>query len=141
MGHETQPKAKKGKTLATQRSLAKLRREGWMACVVEKWVPPRGKMKFGVRIDAFNFGDILACFPSVPFDSPIGKVRTPGRIALVQCFPLARWKDHVSKFAAMPEIQSWKDAGGIVLLHGWRKGPKDGVRGARKIWILREEIL
>jgi len=129
-----------------QRSLAYLRKEGWTVCIVEKWVPPRGNMKFGVRIDAFNFGDLLAC-RRLPQNS--GKL-TPGdgaiglgskQIALVQTTDHTNFSKHKDKILAIPEFQKWKDAGGIMLLHGWRKGPKDGVRGARKVWILREELL
>ena len=127
----------KNKTKATQRSLAVLRREGWTACVVEKWLPARGNMKFGVRIDAFGFGDLLACRSEL-LDEMETYSEYPA-IALVQCFPLARWKDHVVKLSAIPELQIWKAAGGIVLLHGWAFKPKDGVRGAKKTWQLREE--
>jgi hypothetical protein len=125
------------KTLATQRSLKYLRRLGWTACIVEKWIPPRGNMKFGVRIDAFGFGDLLAC-------SPLAFGRHPhpgGSIALVQTSTLARWNDHKTKILAIPEFQKWKEAGGLVILHGWAFKPKDGVRGARKVWTLREESL
>ena len=125
-----------GKTLATQRSLAYLRRNGWTACIVEKYLPVRGSMKFPRRIDAFNIGDILACNPL-----PRPGREDGGSIALVQTFPLARWKDHEAKILAIPEFQKWKEAGGIVLLHGWVFKPKDGIRGNRKVWTLREQIL
>jgi hypothetical protein len=118
------------KTKANQRSLKHLRDLGWMACIVERWIPPRGKMKFGVRIDAFSMGDILACRP-IPDEE----------IALVQCFPMARWKDHVEKISALPELKNWKNSGGILFLHGWALKPKDGIRGAKKVWTLREEQL
>jgi hypothetical protein len=119
----------------TQRSLAYLRKNGWTVCIVEKWVPPRGSMKFGVRIDAYGFGDLLACNPC-----PHGGFHKPA-IALIQTTDATSFSKHKLKILGIPEFQKWKDAGGIVLLHGWRKGPKDGVRGARKVWVLREEIL
>lgn len=120
-----------------QRSLGYLRKEGWTVCIVEKWIPPRGNMKFGVRIDAFGFADLLACriLPSCEFRGP------HGQIALIQTTDHTSFSKHKIKILAIPEFQKWKDAGGIVLLHGWRKGPKDGVRGAKKVWILREESL
>jgi len=128
----------------TQRSLAYLRKNGWTVCIVEKWIPPRGKMPFGVRIDAFGFGDLLACKPGVNFDAP-AKIMKVGSIALIQTTGAPSsggwFAQHKAKILAIPEFQKWKDAGGIVLLHGWRKGPKDGVRGARKVWTLREEVL
>ena len=124
------------KTLATQRSLAYLRKNGWQAAIVEKWIPPRGKMRFGVRVDVWGFGDILACRANA---SEAGVVY--GQIALVQTFPVARWKDHAIKLLHIPELHQWKHCGGLVLLHGWAFKPKDGVRGARKTWQLRQESL
>jgi hypothetical protein len=121
----------------TQRSLKYLRDNGWTVCIVEKWVPPRGSMKFGVRIDAYGFGDLLACRPGDPNQLPA----PTGDIALVQTTDHTSFSKHKVKILAIPEFQKWKEAGGIVLLHGWRKGPKDGVRGARKVWLLREEVL
>lgn len=115
----------------TQRSLKYLRDNGWTVCIVEKWIPPRGTMKFGVRIDAFGFGDLLACKES-EYDC---------HIALVQTTDHTSFSKHKLKILAIPEFQKWKEAGGMVFLHGWRKGPKDGVRSARKVWILREELL
>jgi hypothetical protein len=121
------------KTLATQRSLKHLRKNGWQCAIVEKFLPKRGNMKFPRRIDVWNFGDILACNPTL-FTSQL-------KIALIQTFPLARWKDHAEKLAAIPELQVWKRCGGIVLLHGWWYGPKDRIRGAKKTWQLREQEL
>jgi hypothetical protein len=118
------------KTSPTQRSLAYLRKAGWTACVVEKWIPPRGKMKFGVRIDAFGFGDLLACKDH----SGDGM----GAIALVQTTSLSNMVARRTKMLAIPEFQKWKDADGLVLLHGWaKKGP----RGKRKTWQVVEEFL
>jgi len=118
-----------------QRSLAYLRKEGWTVCIVEKWVPPRGNMKFGVRIDAYGFADLLACKTL-----EAGRKQNSG-IALIQTTDHTSFSKRKEKILAIPEFQKWKDAGGIVLLHSWRKGPKDGIRGARKVWILREEYL
>jgi hypothetical protein len=121
----------KTKFSATQYSLKELRGRGWSACVVEKWLPPRGDMKFGRRIDAFGFGDILACRLNI--DEAIG-----GEIALVQTTTLAHMEEHKAKILAIPEFHKWKEAGGIVLLHGWRKM---GPRGGRKTWQVAEELL
>jgi hypothetical protein len=123
------------KTLATQRSLKHLRKNGWQCAIVEKWLPPRGKMKFGIRQDVWGFGDILACNPE-----EVLKGEDCG-IMLVQTFPLARWKDHWEKLLAIPELKVWQEAGGRVVMHGWAFKPKDGIRGAKKVWTLREEQL
>src|SRR6266404_6384359 len=102
----------------TSRSLKFLRDSGWIACVVERFLPAYGSMKFPRRIDAFNFGDILAC--------SVEPTSGEGMIALVQAFPLARWRDHLAKIAAIKEAQTWKAAGGIILIHGWALKPKNG---------------
>lgn len=115
------------KTNATQKSLKYLRENGWSACVVERFLPARGTMKFPRRIDAFNIGDLLACRPF-----------PDAEIALVQCCPGASHAEHKAKILAIPEFDTWKQSGGIVLLMSWAK---QGQRGKRKIWTLREERL
>lgn len=115
----------------TQRSLAYLRKNGWTVCIVEKFLPARGGMPFPRRIDAFGFGDLLACRKDC-----FGL--HPKQIALVQTTDASSFSKHKAKILAIPEFQKWKAAGGIVLLHGWRKG---GARGERKTWQLREEVL
>lgn len=125
----------KQKTYAKQRSMKRMRKQGWTVADVEKWIPPRGDMEYGVRQDVWNFGDILAC-RVIP-----GVGREIGQTALVQTFPLARWNDHVEKIREIPEARIWKDAGNLIFLHGWGLKPKGGVRGARKVWTLREETL
>lgn len=116
------------KTSPVQRSLKHLRDEGWTACVVEKWLPARGTMKFGRRIDAFGFADILAC----------KEFNYKGTIALVQTTTRAHMNDHREKIFAIPEFHIWRGAGGTVLLHGWKK---TGPRGKRKTWQVTEEVL
>jgi len=117
------------KTKALQRSKKYLEDRGWLVGNVEKWIPPRGNMKFGVRVDLWGFGDLLACHPEL-------KVT-----AIIQCFPLARWKDHAVKLSVIPEVKTWKASGNLVAMHGWALKPKGGVRGAKKAWTLREEQL
>jgi hypothetical protein len=116
------------KTSSVQRSLKYLRDNGWTACVVEKWIPPRGKMKFGVRIDAFGFGDILACSSD--------ELRP--EIALVQTSALSERQRHKDKTNALDGFYAWKASGGIVLLHSWRKLKPHGKRAT---WEVIEERL
>lgn len=122
----------------TQRSLAYLRKNGWTVCIVEKFLPARGGMPFPRRIDAFNIGDLLACKTWVPQDPTTNTGYEQGKIALVQTTDASSFSKHRAKILAIPEFQKWKDAGGIVLLHGWAKR---GPRGERKVWTLREEVL
>lgn len=123
------------KTLATQRSLKSLRDNGWTACIVEKFLPARGDMKFPRRIDAFGFGDILACRPPTFI---AGELLGEKGIALVQCCPGASHAEHKEKILAIPEFHKWKAAGGLVFLQSWAK---QGPRGKAKRWTLREEVL
>jgi hypothetical protein len=108
----------------TQRSLAYLRKDGFTVCVVERFIPARGGMKFPRRIDAFNFGDLLAC--------------RLGQIVLVQTTTKSNMAARRAKILALPDFPKWKEAGGLVLLHGWRKA---GPRGGRKTWQVTEEFL
>ena len=104
-------------------------------CIVEKFLLARGGMKFPRRIDAFGFGDLLACRMKAMVLLP---AITLSGIALVQTTTRANMAAHRVKILAIPEFQKWKNAGGIVLLHGWRKS---GARGKRKTWQVTEEIL
>jgi hypothetical protein len=120
------------RTSPTQRSLAYLRKNGWTACVVEKFLPARGGMPFPRRIDAFGFGDILACNPEKCNEG------YEAVIALVQTTTMSNMAAHRDKIQAIPEYRTWKDAGGMVILHGWRK---IGPRGKRKTWQVAQEYL
>lgn len=104
----------------TQRSLAYLRKQGWTVCIVEKWIEQAQK-----RVDAFGFGDLLACKPT-------------GEIALVQTTTAANMAARKAKIYAIPQAAVWSQAGGKVILHGWAKR---GPRGKRKLWQVKEEIL
>jgi hypothetical protein len=122
-----------------QRSLKFLRDNGWTVCIVEKWIPPRGSMKFGIRLDAFHIGDLLACRRTLKYVQPqTGETYdAPGVIALVQCCS-TDFAKHKEKILGIPEFATWKAAGGEVILHGWAKR---GPRGKRKTYQLREEFL
>lgn len=89
----------------------------------------RPQAKFGVRIDVWGFGDILACHAELK------------EVALIQTFPTSGWKDHYQKMLGISELAVWQAAGGLVFMHGWALKPKDGVRGSKKVWTLREEQL
>lgn len=112
-----------------QRSLKHLRDNGWTVCIVEKFIK-HPNMPFGKRIDAFGIGDLLAC-------RQLDGDHQPGQIALVQCCS-TDFAKHKDKLLAIPELQTWKDSGGEVILHGWAKR---GPRGKRKTYQLREEFL
>lgn len=138
MIEELAKKNPKHKTLATQRSLKRLRDNGWIAWIVEKWIPPRGKMKFGIRQDVWGFGDVLACRPAE--QGPSGVIVNASVTALVQCFPNTggSFAAHRRKILAIPEHKIWLASGNVILLHGWAK---QGPRGKIKRWTLRQEVL
>lgn len=99
----------------TQRSLKKLRDEGWACQVVEKFNSFTKR-----RIDVFGYGDILAI--------------RPGEIALVQTTSGSNLRAREQKIKALPGFKAWHAAGGISVLHAWRKIQRNG----RKIWDCRE---
>lgn len=88
-------------TKPTQWSLKKLRAEGWTCHIVEKYNQFARR-----RIDAFGFGDILAM--------------RPGEIALVQTTNASNMAAHEAKIKSLPTYQQWYEAGGTVILHGWK---------------------
>lgn len=99
----------------TQRSLAWLRERNACAQVVERWNPHAR-----VRQDLFGVIDIVSVLP--------------GRIIGVQACAGASVSARVKKSLAEPRLRAWLDAGGLFVVHGWRK---TGPRGKRKEWALR----
>jgi hypothetical protein len=98
----------------TQRSLAELRKDGWSACIVEKYVAPIRQ-----RIDAFHFGDILAV-----------KVGIPGA-TLIQTTTASHAANRLDKIRSIAEAGIWLAAGNRIVIHGWAKR---GPRGKHKVW-------
>lgn len=110
----------------TQRSLAKLRKEGYIATIVERWNHRAFK-----RHDAFGFGDILACHPE-----EAGAV-------LIQTTTHENLGHRMDKVRETPEIRanasSWLAAGNRIEFHGWRAlniptKSKDAKNATRKSW-------
>lgn len=123
----------------TVRTLKLLRDQGWTCHVVEKYIK-FGNMAFGRRIDAFGFGDILACHEShVAVGFGIEKSRYP-QIALVQTCSSSGgdFAERRAKILASKEAGIWMRSGGIILLIGWAKR---GPRGKRKLWTPKIETL
>ena len=89
-------------TSPTARSLAFLRRAGFIACVVERWIPHAG-----VRSDAFTFGDVLAAHPGERV------------VLLVQATTIDHVAHRLAKAKSKPELAAWLRAGGAFEVHGW----------------------
>lgn len=85
------------------RSLLRLRRLGYQAGVVERWLP-----KIDKRSDLWHFGDIIGCHRREGF-------------LLVQCTTSAHVGDRLAKAQARPELAFWLAAGGRFEVHGWVK--------------------
>jgi hypothetical protein len=104
----------------TQRSLKKLRAEGYMAEVVEKFNRFAGP--FGQRKDLFGWMDILA----VRGDEVIGVQSTSGSNASAR----------VNKIVALQSADAWLvSRNRRIVVHGWAKR---GPRGKVKRWTCAE---
>ena len=86
----------------TARTLALLRRSGYLAAVVEKWLP-----KINRRRDLFGFADVLAVHP----------VRR--EIVLVQTTSASNLASRIAKVKAAAELPGSLAAGVKVHVHGW----------------------
>ncbi len=100
----------------TQRSLQKLRGEGWYVAVVEHW-----NQFAKVRKDLFGFIDLLA-------------IRGQQTLA-VQTTTGSNVAERVAKIKATQAFSFWDSPTRQTVVHGWRKV---GPRGKRKTWECRE---
>lgn len=103
----------------TQRSLAKLRADGYTCQVVEHWNPHVRR-----RQDLFGFADIVAIKPSV-------------RGVLFVQTTSASGSSRVAKLRGIAAVGIALAAGNAVVVHGWAKR---GPRGQRKVWTCREVV-
>lgn len=90
------------KTSPTQRSLKYLRALGMQAQVVEKW-----NSFAKVRIDLFGWIDIVA----------VDKTQIVG----VQTTSYPNGRARLLKAKLCPALLDWHEAGGILMLHEWKK--------------------
>lgn len=95
----------------TQRTLAKLRKDGYLAAVVEKWNPHAR-----CRQDLFGVVDVIG----------LGH----GETIAVQCTSASHVAERVQKIEDSEAITEMRDAGWTVVVHGWRK--------AKSGWVCRE---
>ena len=89
-------------TTPTQRTLAKLRKEGWTAAVVERRNPGVFKTH-----DLFGFIDVLA-------------IRGAETLA-VQTTSGGNVSARIKKIADSEHVGRVRDAGWMIHVHGWRK--------------------
>ena len=105
----------------TALTLRKLRTDGCMAAVVERW-----NHFARVRQDLFGFIDIVAVVPGAVGVLGVQACVTgdaPKRFAKCRAEPLAA------------NVRRWLAAGNAFAVWGWAKR---GPRGKRKVWTLKE---
>lgn len=105
----------------TQLSLAKLRKEGFAAEVVEKWIP-----------GAFIRKDFLGCI-----DILAVKAQHNGVLG-IQATTTGNINARLEKARMIPALRAYLEAGNRFVVWGWAKR---GPRGKRKVWELKEEAL
>lgn len=98
----------------TQRSLAKLRKDGWTVAITEKWNPYAR-----IRQDLFGFIDLLAIRPEMTLAvQTTSGSNAAARVTKIRESPVAlQW------LAGYPHRQ--------IVVHSWAKR---GERGKRKLW-------
>jgi hypothetical protein len=96
----------------TARTLTYLRRAGFLAAVVESWIPHAN-----LRRDLFGFADVLAAHPRDRL------------FLLVQATTAGHVAHRLDKAKSRPELALWLRAGGRFEVHGWAH------HGGR--WLLR----
>lgn len=102
-------------TSPTQRTLAELRKRGFVAQVVEHWVPYTKR-----RRDLFGVIDVVAL--------------TPSGILGIQACAGSSHSARRDKMLAEPRCEQWIASGGLLELWSWSK---QGARGKAKRWTLR----
>jgi hypothetical protein len=105
----------------TGRTLSYLRRAGYLAAVVEKWIPHINK-----RRDLFGFADVLAVHPRDRL------------FLLVQATTADHVAHRLAKAKRRPELAIWLRAGGKFEVHGWVK--RDGRWERRQIEVRGEDL-
>lgn len=102
----------------TQRSLARLRSQGWLVAVVERWNPYAR-----IRQDLFGFIDLIA-------------IRGADILA-VQATSASNVSSRMLKIKSTQAAALWLESPTRrIVVHGWSKR---GDRGKRKTWQCREE--
>ena len=100
----------------TARTLAEYRKRGYMIGAVERWSPHTNR-----RHDLFGFIDLIAC--------------GQGEIVAIQATTTSNLASRATKIKTDPEVSEaarrWLQAGGRIVVIGWRKYAK---AVDRKFW-------
>ena len=119
----------------TARSLAYCRKMGWTAGVVEQTIP-----KTFIKRDFLGFADMIVLRPDLdlPADSNVTGIVAVQVTSGSEGESGGHHADRVKKIQAEPRAAVWKSCGGLIEVWSWSK---QGARGKRKVWTLREESL
>lgn len=115
------PKRKKT-TSPTARTLAALRKDGWTAQVVEKWIPQTMR-----RLDLFGGIDIVGIRPGETIGVQATSDLTGGNSGV-----------RFRKMIAEPQLKLWLEAGNRLEIVAWKKQTR-GLKRAR--WIATTRVL
>lgn len=106
-------------TSPTQRSLKKLRGDGYICQTVERYCSFSRR-----RIDLWGCIDILCLH------------QDHGGVTGIQTTSASNLSSRKGKILKSEEMELFLECGNRLILHGWRKG---GPRGKRKVWICNED--
>jgi hypothetical protein len=90
----------------TARTLNRLRRQGHIAGVVERFIHGAGEHGQGIHSDLFRCIDIIAAKPGCP-------------VLGVQATSLPNVGARLKKATAIPELRVWLAAGALFQVWGW----------------------
>lgn len=108
-------------TTPTSRTLSACRDRGWLAGVVERFLP---HSKFPTRVDLFGFVDVVACTnKGVLFIQATSGNNLPSRVRKI-------------KEECCGEALACLEAGARIEVWGWRKLAKPR-EGSRRVWWCR----
>ncbi len=112
-------------TSPTARTLARLRRLGYAAGVVERFIAGAGEGGRGIRRDLFGCIDLVAVKAGCP-------------VLGVQATTAGHVGARVAKARAVPDLRAWLGAGAMFEVWGWERRPSGW---AVKVVRLRAEDL
>jgi hypothetical protein len=108
-------------TSPTARTLAELRRNGYVAGVVETWVPVAN-----VRRDFLGIIDVIGVQAGLP-------------VLGVQCTSASNVSARLKKAKALPGLRAWLAAGCLFQVWGWYQ--REGKWRLRKVALQGEDLL
>ncbi len=105
----------------TRRTLQLLRRQGFVAAPVERWIAQVGKKR-----DLFGVADVFAFHPR-------------DRVfLLVQATSLPHVGDRLKRCRARPELAAWLQAGGAFEVWGWTT--KNGRPEVKRVQVSADDL-